>query len=271
VIYDFFIITDELDLAEIRINYLNPVVDRFVVTESDRTFTGKQREYQFQSFMEKLDPFTCAKVRYLRLKDVATPDVWLNERITRNAALHHMASLLTPQDILMYSDVDEIPRKEAILSYNGFGPQVMHQHYLYYKVNWMVQHPQPWPGTIITDAKYVELGEPNTVGSENLYFQGLRNRRDNLVSIENGGFHFSYCLPIEKIRNKISSFAHAAILDTPAINNEEHIKACMEKGESLNCEGECGDHIKINKVPIETLDLPRYLLDNREKFSYMFE
>lgn len=41
MIYDCFIVYNELDLCEIRFNILQNVVDKFVVVEGSLTHTGK--------------------------------------------------------------------------------------------------------------------------------------------------------------------------------------------------------------------------------------
>ena len=48
VIYDCFIVFNELDLLEMRLNILNDVVDRFVVVEGTKTHTGKPKLLYFE-------------------------------------------------------------------------------------------------------------------------------------------------------------------------------------------------------------------------------
>ena len=42
MIYDCFTFFNELDLLDIRLNILNDYVDKFVIVESTKTFTGKE-------------------------------------------------------------------------------------------------------------------------------------------------------------------------------------------------------------------------------------
>ena len=44
-IYDCFPFFNELDLLEIRLNYLDPYVDHFVLCESNVTFSGISKKY----------------------------------------------------------------------------------------------------------------------------------------------------------------------------------------------------------------------------------
>ena len=40
-IYDTFIFSNELDLLDLRLNTLNDYIDKFVIVESNITFSGK--------------------------------------------------------------------------------------------------------------------------------------------------------------------------------------------------------------------------------------
>ena len=47
MLIDAFTYFNEKELVELRIKYLNPVVDYFVVIESNITFTGKKKKMEF--------------------------------------------------------------------------------------------------------------------------------------------------------------------------------------------------------------------------------
>ena len=57
MIYDCFIFFDELDLLEIRLEEIYPVVDRFVLCEAPMTFSGKPKELVFQNNKERFAPY----------------------------------------------------------------------------------------------------------------------------------------------------------------------------------------------------------------------
>ena len=42
-IYDCFIFNHEIELLEIRLNILNDYVDKFIITEGDKTFSDYQK------------------------------------------------------------------------------------------------------------------------------------------------------------------------------------------------------------------------------------
>jgi hypothetical protein len=54
-IFDAFIISNELDLLDIRFHELLPYVTKFVVVENERTFPGRPKTLHFQENREKFD------------------------------------------------------------------------------------------------------------------------------------------------------------------------------------------------------------------------
>ena len=46
-IYDCFMIYNELDLLEVRLEELYDVVDYFVISEGEHTFSGKEKQLCF--------------------------------------------------------------------------------------------------------------------------------------------------------------------------------------------------------------------------------
>ena len=48
MLIDAFTYFNEKELVELRLKYLNPIVDHFVIIESNITFTGKEKNGIFQ-------------------------------------------------------------------------------------------------------------------------------------------------------------------------------------------------------------------------------
>lgn len=56
-VLDAVLMSSELDLLEIRLNELNPVVDRFFIVESNATFTGLPKQTYFASNRARFTKF----------------------------------------------------------------------------------------------------------------------------------------------------------------------------------------------------------------------
>lgn len=57
MIYDCFPFFNELDVLEIRLNVLYDTVDYFVITEADKTHTGRHKEYIFEQNKDRFANF----------------------------------------------------------------------------------------------------------------------------------------------------------------------------------------------------------------------
>ena len=53
MLVDAFLYFNEKELVELRIKYLNDLVDYFVVVEADVTHQGKKKDWNFPDFMNK--------------------------------------------------------------------------------------------------------------------------------------------------------------------------------------------------------------------------
>ena len=144
MIYDCFSFFNELDLLEIRLNTLDNVVDKFVIAESNFTHRGdpkplyyKENAARFARFKDKIihvvapDPEDPAKAR----TDVAYG--WLCENKQRNATIRAIEECLNDNDVLMVSDLDEIPDPQAIVKAIEYGrPVRLRQKFYYYYLNY---------------------------------------------------------------------------------------------------------------------------------------
>ena len=51
MLIDAFTYFNEKELVELRLKYLDPIVDYFVVVESNVTFTGKSKKWNFPDLL----------------------------------------------------------------------------------------------------------------------------------------------------------------------------------------------------------------------------
>lgn len=130
-VIDATILSVELDLLEIRLKELWPVVDIFVVLEADRTFHGKSKPLILEQNIER---FAWAKAKlknfsYRGLTELNYGDSpFKNEDRLRKAMNKIVAQLAEPGDLILVSDVDEIPRQSTLALFRkctGF-PPVLH-------------------------------------------------------------------------------------------------------------------------------------------------
>lgn len=119
-IVDGFTFFNELDLLEIRLKYLYDVVDYFVIVEADTSFNGEAKQMFFKENSERFSPFM-NKIIYVPINMKSYEDekkvAWKREEFQRNSILNGLINLdITDTDLILISDVDEIPDIEILKS-----------------------------------------------------------------------------------------------------------------------------------------------------------
>lgn len=118
-VIDAIIFSTELDLLEIRIRELLPVVDKFFIVESTTTFMGQPKQAVFGENRKRF-AFAGDKIVYELMRGEPLPpgkSPWHNEIMLRS----FMTGLLMRNgvdrgDMVIMSDCDEIPRYDVKLN-----------------------------------------------------------------------------------------------------------------------------------------------------------
>lgn len=249
-VYDGFIFFNELELLDIRLHELEQVVDKFVLVEATKTFSGKDKPLYFEENKSQFAPYL-HKIIHVVIEDLPTQESsWKAEYFQRRAIARGFAQC-DFNDIIIISDVDEIPRPSAIANYQPLdGPKVFDLLSCYYYINCVSELPIR-SSRILTYGYFLRKGR-----------DAQRIRWTVLPSIPNGGWHFSYLGGIEKIQHKIDSFAHQE-LNIPEYTNKEWLEQAISSQKDLF------------KRPIDwkiaTLDSnwPKYIMENRDRFAHL--
>lgn len=169
MIYDCFAFFNEMDLLEIRLNTLNDVVDKFVLVEATRTFQKKEKPLFFEQNKERFKPFL-HKIEHIIVDEYPgffakwrVPKTWDYDDHQKEQILRGLKNA-KPDDVIIVSDVDEIPRPELVLEYaKKPGIKVFQQKLFYYYLNCFVnRYPEPiplvdgympWYGTVMLNYK----------------------------------------------------------------------------------------------------------------------
>jgi beta-1,4-mannosyl-glycoprotein beta-1,4-N-acetylglucosaminyltransferase len=209
MIVDAFPFFNELDVLEIRLAELYPVVDRFVIVECKETYGGKPKPLYFADNRSRFQPWA-DKITHAVLDKLepALPHT-LHENVpgvsaasvrnagrareahARNAMLPIIQQLNPrPLDILSFGDCDEIPRAEALRFNLGpitaNGPARLKQRTFYYNVNTLIDYGRD----VCSRAR---VGRFMDIPADGLYgFRMLGNKQPSFPAIEEGGWHFSY-------------------------------------------------------------------------------
>src|SRR6478609_5562557 len=115
-IFDCFTFHNELALLKIRCEELKGLEVTHVLVEATRTFTGKDKPLTFFQNRESFSEYNIHHFVSDTLVENGNP--WDNETSQRDYILEALLILgAKDEDLVMISDADEIPRKEALEKY----------------------------------------------------------------------------------------------------------------------------------------------------------
>jgi len=233
MILDSCLFHEEYDMLEFRLKYLWDSVDKFLIVEADRTFSGNKKTLNFFNNRDRYQ-WAMDKIVYHPVEiDVTDLDFsykpkeyerdapqWQVEFQQRNAIIEACKDFFD-DDILMISDCDEIPNRQTVgfrKTNNIQHPFVCNQRLVVFYLNY-VRDDIAWNGTIVSTLK-----QAREIGS-----QGLRDMRMGLSPMPHGGYHFTYFGGADKIRKKVQSYSHQEM------NKEEYLD--VKKIEELTRQG----------------------------------
>ncbi len=197
-VYDCFIFFDELDLLDIRFHELDAVVDRFVVVEGTKTFSGQAKSLHFAANKQRFARFA-GKIEHVVVDDFPADarSRWDLEHWQRNAIARGLVNA-RQDDVILIGDADEIPSADAVVRLKNLDRQVVLRLGLYYYyLN--CRSRVPWYGTVAAPQRL--LTTP----------QVMRDARNSYALFDGGresGWHFSYLGGAEAVRKKIEAFSH---------------------------------------------------------------
>lgn len=115
MIFDCIPFFNELDILKLRMEILDPYVDYFVLEESTVTFSGEDKKMIFAQNRQLFDKFK-DKIRYVAVTDSPMSGVTTHERdkYQKNQLIRALSDC-RPEDIIIFSDVDEIPNPDTLL------------------------------------------------------------------------------------------------------------------------------------------------------------
>ena len=248
---DTFLFNNELDMLELRLNILDPVIDRFVIAESSVEFSGRKKPFYYADNKERFSQWKDKITHHIITNTPDTgPNRWPREHHQRNSIISALGKCKA-NNLIFMSDIDEIPDLDAVRKNKCGGYR---QVYSMYYAN-TVHLSESWVGTVAMHYfHYQQLG-----------MQQVRDKRYSYQIINPGGWHFAYMMTAEQIHEKLKAFAHGE-WDNPEVHSL--VEQRMSKLDDL-----FGAH----KQPLTVFDIntgyfPQYLKDNQEKYAkYLYK
>ena len=284
-IFDCFMYFDEDLVLDLRLNYLDKYVDKFIIIESKYNHRGQEKKAQFD--INKFPKFE-KKIKYLFLNEEpdGIEEVIENDgegeksrKLILNAAkrenfqrncIDKMLDEASENDWIIVSDLDEIPNLEnKELKQTDCQLVFFKQHMIYYKFNLILEN-FPWIGSRACKKKYLKSPQwLRNLKFKKRPFWRLDKYRLNSI-IEKGGWHFCNLKKPEDLLYKYKNMAETkddffakdgvdGKIDSKYLSVAQ-IEDSIKEGRNL-----VGKKEYFKKIEIDNT-FPEYILKNIEKY-----
>ena len=282
MVYDCFQFFNELDMLKIRLHVMSPVVDKFVISEATETFSGMKKPLYYEENKELFAEFA-DKIIHVVVED--TPPGYTHDRDTfqKNAVGRGLTDC-TDEDIIIFSDLDEIPNPEKVKEViaairenkNGEQEKVFHlaQRLFYCYLNM-----EEISGNLLAYCGEFEgVDRKKWLGSKICSYKVAKTMplgelrwpkcKENGVRIDDGGWHFGYMggsgeKDVKKrVAQKVRSAAH----------QEYNSKSVLAEVDDKIKDGEdiFGRDAKFVQVPIDG-SFPEYLQKHKDEYAHLIK
>jgi beta-1,4-mannosyl-glycoprotein beta-1,4-N-acetylglucosaminyltransferase len=231
-IYDCFTFFNEVELLNFRLDYLCDTVDCFIITEGKTTFSGKEKSQNFSLDLIK-NEIARAKVRYYYVdfdekaylnapiyqEFENETECWQREEYQRDYLQNGLFDA-DPDDIVLITDIDEIPNKEVLkqikienVALDSFLIIALEMDHFFSNI---FNRTQFWYHPKLIKFKKIERR-----------FSSIR-LGEITATIKAGGWHFTSFGGKERFITKLNSFSHISAA------KEENINKILEQIEKQN-------------------------------------
>ncbi|KVO53166.1 beta-1,4-mannosyl-glycoprotein beta-1,4-N-acetylglucosaminyltransferase [Burkholderia ubonensis] len=270
-VYDCFCYFNEDMLLELRMEILWDHVDYFVIAESRYTQVGDPKPLNFD--IRRFERFK-DKIRYLEVDHLppGPPDYWKNENYQRSYLINGLHDA-RPDDLILVSDLDEIPRPECIRLYDPsrYLRADLHQYcYAYFLNNRLLENDgfADWIGTRITTLRHLKQFFNNVNAVRSYKSSGLLRslkrswfRKYRVQHLRDAGWHFSWVTSPEMMIVKMKSIADQKFVK-PEFQDQQFIESRIRSGKDV-----LDRPLRYAPQPVEAPQFPTQITGARDKYA----
>jgi hypothetical protein len=215
-IFDIVLYHNEAYMLLLRLRTLRPYVTKHYIGFSLQSFSHRvNAPLSFDPFFSEITSFSERYFWFNYTHPAALTESWDREADIRNQLIHEMEliELPQPEDLVMWSDLDEIPIPRGMRYVIENPPTYYYRfwgHFHFYNLRWRSREIWKWAYIMKYGARH-----PNHSWFQFRFPNKLRWRRVPGVSM----VHCSYCFPsLGLIISKLLSFSHQEFAGEPFIN-----------------------------------------------------
>jgi beta-1,4-mannosyl-glycoprotein beta-1,4-N-acetylglucosaminyltransferase len=290
-VYDCFMYFDEDLLVDLRFNILNNYVSKFVITEATYTHNGTKKKLKFdinnfKRFKNKIEYIVVDNEppNILKINNNDSPEkkgqkLILNGYARDNYQRNRLADGIKKaeeNDIIIVSDLDEIPNLKNINFHNVSNKIIQFkQKMFYYKLN--LFYPEfDWFGSKACKKKYLIspqwLRNIKSKRYSKFRLDLLFNKKkySDIFYVLDGGWHFTCIRNAEELEYKLLNFAHHYEYEVSGLKIKNLEKLISEKRVMYDHNVDQAGYKwsgKSKLVTVSDVELPEYISLNKEKYQ----
>lgn len=276
MVYDCIPFFNELDILNLRLHILNPLVDKFIIEESTVTFSGAPKELCFEKNKKLFEEFL-PKIEYI-VVDNSPVEATTHERdkFQKNALERGLVNA-DERDVIILSDVDEIPNPEVLKEIiEHFDPDKI--YHLAQRMFYCYLNMEEMSGSLLSiTGEFPGVSRKMWLGTKifskkSIPEDGIIQLREasvtseNAVRVANGGWHFGYMGSSKesdvskRVGDKVVAAAHQEY------NNQDTLAEARDR--LLLGQDMFGREARFERVEIDE-SYPKYLLEHLEEYQYL--
>lgn len=276
MVYDCIPFFNELDILNLRLHILNPLVDKFIIEEATVTFSGEPKELCFEKNKELFREFL-PKIEYI-VVDNSPADASTHERDRfQKNALEKGLKDAGDEDVIILSDVDEIPNPKVLEKLIAeFDPDKV--YHLAQRMFYCYLNMEEVSGSLLSiTGEFPGVERRMWLGTKvfskrSIPAEGIILLREasvtapNAVRVADGGWHFGYMGSRQerdvskRIGTKVVAAAHQEY-------NKQDILA-EARDRLLLGQDMFGRNARFERVEIDE-SYPKYLLEHLDEYAYL--
>lgn len=216
MIYDCFLFFNEISILDIRLNELYEVIDKFIIIECTKSFSGQKKplyyndnKHLFKKFHDKIIHIILDK----EIPDIKNNDRWKLEYDTRNYIKNVLINYnVHDEDIIIFSDVDEILYRKNVYKIKFYlnKYEIILSHLIEIKYFLNNKTKKEFIGNICI--KYKNLKSPQELRSlycgHNTYDHMQKFTDSNIHVFKNAGLHLGTLGGFLMQKYKVQNFSH---------------------------------------------------------------
>ena len=277
MIYDCIPFFNELDILKLRMHIMAPYVDKFVIEESTVTFSGEPKPIVFAQNRAMFREFE-NKILYVAVDNSPMSGVTTHERdkFQKNQLIRAMKDCKA-DDIVIFSDVDEIPNPKVLMDVIAGFDHTKIYHFAQ-RMFYCFLNMEEISGNLLSiTGEFPGISKKQWLGTKvcsfgNLPKEGIVFLREvspadaASIRVPDGGWHFGYMGGSgekdvsKRIGEKVQAAAHQEY------NKPRYLKEAVDR---LLCgEDIFGRNARFIRVEIDET-YPAYLREHLEEYEYL--